>query len=240
MAEAYDFVVRSLYDYASSLPLELAKDLAEKTVRYYNKMNCDDAEFELLKMVKLPVSQNDKIIITMFDGTEQDAMLLLSEGHVKLLGLSILLAKAVQMKMPFLIFDDIVNAIDDDHRDGVAKLLIEDPDFQDTQMILTCHGEIFVSKLEELVTRRNAVERYMFLPADSLNERGIVIRYRDPSIPLQTARAKFEEGSLKDCAANCRRAVECITVSLWGKMASHIPGGISVQLRNLKSTPDFI
>lgn len=239
MAEAYDFVVRSLYDYASSLPLELAKDLAEKTVRYYNKMNCDDAEFELLKMVKLPVSQNDKIIITMFDGTEQDAMLLLSEGHVKLLGLSILLAKAVQMKMPFLIFDDIVNAIDDDHRDGVAKLLIEDPDFQDTQMILTCHGEIFVSKLEELVTRRNAVERYMFLPADSLNERGIVIRYRDPSIPLQTARAKFEEGSLKDCAANCRRAVECITVSLWGKMASHIPGGISVQLRNLKSTPDL-
>lgn len=239
MAEAYESFVRDISIYANHLPLELAGDLAERTVRYYNKMNCDDAEFELLKKVKLPVSPNDKIIITMFDGTEQDAMLLLSEGHVKLLGLSILLAKAVQMKMPFLIFDDIVNAIDDDHRDGVAKLLIEDPDFKDTQMILTCHGEIFVSKLEDLVTQGNAVERYMFLPADSLNERGIVIRYRDPSVPLKTARAKFEEGSLKDCAAQCRRAIECITVSLWGKMASHIPGGISVQLINLKLTPDL-
>lgn len=175
----------------------------------------------------------------MSDGTEQDAMLILSEGHVKLLGLSILLAKAVQMKMPFLIFDDIVNSIDDDHRDGVARLLIEHSDFKDTQMILTCHGEIFVSKLEELIQKKNAVERYMFLPADSLDERGIVIRYRDPSVPLITARKNFEEGLLKDCAAKCRQAVECITSSLWRKMAPNINGGISVPLRNLKSTPDL-
>ena len=97
------------------------------------------------------------------------------------------------------------------------------------------NGEIFVSKLEELVTGKNAVERYMFLPADSLDERGIVIRYRDPSIPLVTARVKFEEGSLKDCAAKCRQAVECITGSLWSKMAPHVNGGISVNfLRNDK------
>ena len=239
MVKAYDSVVQSLSAYCEQLPLEMATDLAEKAVNYYNVINSDDAGFELLKDLKLPVSTNDKIIISMCDGTEQDAMLLLSEGHVKILGLSILLAKAVQMKMPFLIFDDIVNAIDDDHRDGVAKLLIESLDFKDTQMILTCHGEIFVSKLEELVKDKNAVERYMFLPADSLDERGIVIRYRDPSIPLITARAKFEEGSLKDCAAKCRQAVECITGSLWTKMASHIKGGISVQLRNLKSSPDL-
>lgn len=239
MVRAYDFVVRSLSEYAEKLPLEMAGDLAEKAVNYYNVMNIDDAEFELLEKLKLPVMPNEKIVVSMSDGTEQDAMLILSEGHVKLLGLSILLAKAVQMKMPFLIFDDIVNAIDDDHRDGVAKLLIEHSDFQATQMILTCHGELFVSKLEELVKKKNSVERYMFLPADSLDERGIVIRYRDPSVPLITARKNFEEGLLKDCAAKCRQAVECITSSLWVKMAPNINGGISVPLRNLKSTPDL-
>lgn len=239
MVKAYDSIVQSLSEYAERLPLEMATDLAEKAVSFYNVINSDDASFELIESLKLPVASNDKIIVSMCDGTEQDAMLLLSEGHVKILGLSILLAKAVQMNMPFLIFDDIVNAIDDDHRDGVAKLLIESPEFKDTQMILTCHGEIFVSKLEELVKGKNAVERYMFLPADSLDERGIVIRYRDPSIPLITARAKFEEGSLKDCAAKCRQAVECITGSLWNKMAPYVNGGISVKLRNLKSSPDL-
>ena len=239
MVKAYNSIVQSLTEYAERLPHEMATDLAEKAVSFYNVINSDDADFELLESLKLPVSSNNKIIVSMCDGTEQDAMLLLSEGHVKILGLSILLAKAVQMKMPFLIFDDIVNAIDDDHRDGVAKLLIESPEFKETQMILTCHGEIFVSKLEELVKDKNAVERYMFLPADSLDERGIVIRYRDPSIPLITARAKFEEGSLKDCAAKCRQAVECITGSLWNKMASSINGGISIKLRSLKSSPDL-
>ena len=239
MVKAYDSVVQSLSEYAEKLPILMAEDLAEKAVSYYNVMNSDDASFELLERLKLPVSSNEKIVVSMCDGTEQDAMLLLSEGHVKILGLSILLAKAVQMKMPFLIFDDIVNAIDDDHRDGVAKLLIENLDFEDTQMILTCHGEIFVSKLEELVKKKNAVERYMFLPADSLDERGIVIRYRDPSIPLLTARTKYEEGELKDCVAKCRQAVECITASLWSKMAPNVKGGISVQLRTLKSSPDL-
>lgn len=41
--------------------------------------------------------------------------------------------------MTFLIFDDIVNSVDDDHRGGVARLLITHPDFAAVQMILTCH-----------------------------------------------------------------------------------------------------
>ncbi len=239
IVEAYNSIVHSLKEYAENLPLELAHDLAKKTVDYYNAMNCDDADFELLYDLKLPLSQNDKIIVRMKDGTEQDAMLLLSEGHVKLLGLAILLSKAVQSKMPFIIFDDIVNAIDDDHRDGVARLLINNPDFADVQMILTCHGEVFISKLEAIIKKATEVERYMFLPADSLDERGIVIHYQDPSVPLTMARKKYEEGALKDCAAKCRQAVECITGKMWSKLSPYIKGGISVKLRNLKQTPDL-
>ena len=71
IVEAYNSIVHSLKEYAENLPLELAHDLAKKTVDYYNAMNCDDADFELLYDLKLPLSQNDKIIVRMKDGTEQ-------------------------------------------------------------------------------------------------------------------------------------------------------------------------
>ena len=61
--------------------------------------------------------------ITFADGSTSEALQVLSEGHIKILGLSILLAKAVHDNLNFIIFDDIVNAIDDDHRNGVADLL---------------------------------------------------------------------------------------------------------------------
>lgn len=239
MVEAYNALVRRLSAYVIELPINMARDLSEKIKDYYNQINEDDAEFEQIEELKLPVTANEKIIIKMEDGIEQDALQILSEGHVRILGLSILLAKAMYEKSPFLIFDDIVNSVDDDHRDGVAKLLITNPDFEDTQMILTCHGELFVSKLEDYVVDKKEMVRYMFLPADSLEERGIFIKYQDASIPLQNAREKFENGMLKDSAAKCRQAVECITGKLWKKVSGYIDGGISVKIRGLSNGPDL-
>ncbi|QUC66108.1 AAA family ATPase [Aristaeella hokkaidonensis] len=236
---AYNAIVNKLQLYTDSLPAAIAHNLSQKVMEYYNEMNYGDAEFELLSQLTLPITSDDKMIIKMQDGTEQDAMLLLSEGHVRILGLAILLAKAVQEKTPFLIFDDIVNSIDDDHRGGVAKLLMENEDFKDMQMILTCHGEYFVSVLEEKVQNPNNMERYMFLPADTLAERGIVIKYQDPYIPLLTAREKFNNNELKDCAAKCRQAVECITGLLWKKLSPYCKDGFSVKLRKMNSSPDL-
>lgn len=239
MVDAYNSIVGRLKSYVLELPINMAHDLSEKIRDYYNLINEDDAEFELIEELKLPVVANEKIIIKMEDGIEQDALQILSEGHVRILGLSILLAKAMYEKTPFLIFDDIVNSVDDDHRDGVAKLLITHPDFVGTQMILTCHGELFVSKLEDYVVNKKDMVRYMFLPADSLEERGIFIKYQDASLPLQNAREKYEDGMLKDSAAKCRQAVECITGKLWKKVSGYIDGGISVKIRGLNNGPDL-
>ena len=238
MVEAYGSIVEDLSTYVAALPSALAQDLSEKVREYYNCINEDDAEFEQIKSLSLPIATNEKITIEMEDGIKQDALLLLSEGHVKILGLSILLAKAVTEEIPFLIFDDIVNSIDDDHRDGVARLLITHTDFANMQMILTCHGEIFVSMLEGYLSSSNSMSRYMFLPADTLDERGVFIKYQDPSIPLEVARKKFEDSQLKDSAMSCRRAVECTTGKLWKKLSPCI-GGISVKLRGLQGQPDL-
>ena len=239
MIEAYDKVTKLLSSYVAELPSKMAHQLSQKVKEYYNFINKDDADFEMITELKLPVATNEKIIIAMEDGISQDALIILSEGHIKILGLSILLAKAIYERSPFLIFDDIVNSIDDDHRDGVARLLITHNDFTNIQMILTCHGELFVSKLESYVTNHNSMVRYMFLPADTLEERGIFIKYQDASIPLKTARDKFENGQLKDSAAKCRQAVECITGKLWRSVIKFNSNGIPISLRSLKGTPDL-
>ncbi len=238
MIEAYGSMVEKLSTYVSGLPAVLAQNLSDNVREYYNCINEGDADFELIKQLHLPLAANEKITIEMKDGASQDALLILSEGHVKILGLSILLAKAISERIPFLIFDDIVNSVDDDHRDGVARLLITHTDFSNMQMILTCHGEIFVSMLEGYVSNHNSMARYMFLPADTLDERGVFIKYQDPSIPLEVAKNKFEDNQLKDSAMSCRRAVECATGELWKKLSPCI-GGISVKLRGLQGQPDL-
>ena len=237
MLLAYDSVVKNLTKYVGSLPVALSKDLSEKVREYYNYINDGDADFELVKELTLPVAANEKIHVKTSDGVSQDALQFLSEGHVKILGLSILLAKAVQEKMPFLVFDDIVNSIDDDHRNGVARLLIQHEDFSGMQMILTCHGEIFVTKLQNYVTKSNDMSRYMFLPADAITERGVFIQYQEAGVPIEMARKAFETGQLKECAAKCRQAVECFTGKLWKKLGCS--KGISVCVRGPQSKPDL-
>lgn len=238
MVDAYESIRRKLVNYMTTLPSRLAKDLSKKACEYYNYINKDDADFELMEFLELPVATSDKIMVKMRDETYQDALQILSEGHMRILGLSILLAKAVSESMPFLVFDDIVNSIDDDHRDGVAALLITHQDFQNTQMILTCHGELFVTLLEGYVNNKSKMARYMFLPADTLQERGVVIKYQDSTLPIKVAREKFQNGELKDAAAKCRQAVECISGSLWSKITSS-GGTISVPLRSIDGRPDL-
>lgn len=142
------------------MPIELAANISDKVKEYYNAINYGDADFEFIEELRLPVSSNEKIVVKMKDGLEQDALQILSKGYVKILGLAILLAKAVTVDMPFIVFDDIVIAID----------------FSKTQMILTCHGELFVTTLEDFVEDKNKMSRYMFLSADTLEERGVVIK----------------------------------------------------------------
>ncbi len=235
--EAYSNVIKELNEYVNQLPIKLADNLSDKIKEYYNLMNQDDAKFELIDNLSLPMSSKDKIIIKMKDGVEQDALQILSEGHVRILGLAILLAKAVYEENKFLIFDDIVNAIDDDHRDGVAKLLITNKDFVNMQMILTCHGELFLTRLEQYVINNKQMQRYMFLPADTHENRGVFIKYQDSSIPLKNAREFFDNNELKNCAAKCRQALECIVPKLWNKIAKY--GEISVSLRKLNQGPDL-
>lgn len=182
-ANAYKKLIRLLKLTRNQLPSKLSAGLSEKVKEYYNTVNAHDPDFELLDSLTLPATIGAKIEIKFKrDSRTYDALHILSDGHIKVLGLSILLAKAANENLGFLIFDDIVNAIDDDHRGGIADLLLCHNDLKDRQHILTCHGETFINKLEHKLGTSLAekhVKSYRFIPADTLTTRGVQVSIGD-------------------------------------------------------------
>src|SRR5690606_3354719 len=107
----------------------------------YNSFNRDDLPVDLLQSLWLPIAENGKIELEFQGqlGVRYDALTLLSEGHIKCLGLAILLAKNIEEGCHLVIFDDVVNAIDDDHRNGIWRTFFEDGLLDGKQVILTSH-----------------------------------------------------------------------------------------------------
>ena len=241
--EAYCNLIGKLKSYRNNLPAQLAEGLSDRVLDYYNTINGHDPDFEKLGWLTLPTAPEEKISISFKgDGRPHDALLILSEGHVKVLGLSILLAKAVKDNLGFLIFDDIVNAIDDDHRGGIAELLLKHPDLKNRQHIITCHGPDFINKLEHKLTASIAskeVRSYRFVPPDTVEERGIRISAGDSKHYLLIAQEALNKDNRKDVASNCRRAIESISDQLWKKLGNTLNINLTVKMRAPGNKPDL-
>ncbi|MCI5120727.1 MAG: hypothetical protein D3908_05960 [Candidatus Electrothrix sp. AUS4] len=241
--EAYRTIISNLKEYRNQLPQELSAGLAERVKDYYNIINAHDPEFERLHSLDLPKNAGEKIsLIFVGENITKDALHVLSEGHIKVLGLAILLAKIVHEKSGFIVFDDIVNAIDDDHRSGIADLLISHPDFSNRQQIITCHGEQFINKLEHKLGVSRAskeVNRYQFYPVNSITERGVKPSIGAAKHYLVQAREQFDRNSLKDAAAKCRQTVESLSETLWKRLGREKQISLTVKMRAPRSQPDL-
>jgi recombinational DNA repair ATPase RecF len=241
--DSYQKLIRKLKTYKTQLPLSLSTGLSDKTKEFYNVINAHDPDFEKLERLKLPTSAGEKILIR-FKGDEKthDALLILSEGHIKVLGLSLLLSKVVSEDLGFIIFDDIVNAIDDEHRDGIAELLLNNLDLKNRQHIITCHGDNFINKLEHKLGASVAskeVKSYRFVPTDSIDERGIKISIGDSKHYLLLAKKSLNDDARKDVAFRCRQAIESISEQLWTKLGKKLNVNLTVKMRTPDARPDL-
>ena len=151
--ESYQQFVTLLNAYRKKLPALLVENLGDEVVKLYNAFNRNDAPTELLASIQLPLAQNQKLKISYQNEPQKyfDALHVLSEGHIRCVGLAILLAKNIKEDCPLLIFDDPVNAIDDDHRQSIRRTLFEDNYFDGKQIILTCHGEEFFKDIQKSI-----------------------------------------------------------------------------------------
>ena len=238
---AYVSLRGKLLAYNAGLPLALAADLNEKTLKFYNEINKNDHPSDRLKSLRLPTAAGERIEIEFENGDRCDALQVLSEGHIRCLGLAILLAKITRDRLPFLIFDDVVNSIDDEHRGAIIDLILNPEEVGKRQLIVTTHGEDFVKRLENAVPMKKykeTVTRIDFLVPFAAKK--ITVKLDSPRHYLTVAARSYEEGRTRDSLSYVRKAFEEELNRLWKKIANKkLSAQISVGMRG-PGDPDLM
>ena len=138
------------------------KELSDDIKGYYNKF-VEDNHFLNLKLKK----SNNKIqYLTDLDKSDElkevDPLSILSEGQLRCFGLSILFAINKRINSDFIILDDIVNAIDIEHRYNILNFIINDISSNERQYIITTHDKLFREKLINMMPKGNLIDLYVF------------------------------------------------------------------------------
>lgn len=235
ISEAYKKFVIRLNAYKNKLPQLLVADLSEQVVELYNSFNRNDLPSELLAAVKLPLAQNQRLEISFQNSPDQfyDPLHVLSEGHIRCIGLSILLSKNLKENCPMLIFDDPVNAIDDDHRESIRRTLFEDQFFSGKQIILTCHGEEFFKDIQNLLPAQVAAQAQSLTFLPRLEDSHINVDFNcAPRNYIIAAREHFDRNEIRESLSKSRKAMESLTKGkVWRYVSKYGDGNLSIKLR---------
>ena len=160
-----------------------------------------------------------------------DALQVLSEGHIRCLGLAILLAKATSIGSPVLIFDDAVNAIDHDHRHGIKETIFAGDRFLTTQIVVTCHSQEFIKDVRNAIPRerRKDCQEYAITHHEG-DHHPRVHRDVPSSAYIDKARSDLGRFQLRDALANSRRALEMLSTKAWKWLGSHELGELKLTM----------
>jgi hypothetical protein len=234
---AYNGFLGLLRHYRSGLPRALMAGLNNVAMDLYNEFNVRDAEEDKLAALHLPVTGDGRIELS-FRGSPDsrvDALQVLSEGHVRCLGLAILLAKAANIQAPTIIFDDAINAIDHEHRQGIREALFQNDRFVNTQIIVTCHSNEFIKDIQNHVDRGQWVS-YTFRHHTG-DHHPRVLRNVPPQAYLTNARAAVDRGDHRGALQPCRQALELLANKIWRWLGECDLGVISVKLGGVGDQP---
>lgn len=212
--DAYAGFLEMLKLYREGLPEVLLADLNETTRDLYNQFNADDHASDKLAKVTLPLRGGERIQVAFHgaDNDHHDALKVLSEGHLRCLGLAILLAKNIKLNLPLLIFDDAVNAIDHDHRAGIRATVFGDPRLTAKQILVTCHSNEFIKDVQNQLPE--GASKLYVLDHHAGDHQPRVQGGSDRHY-LVRARERLADGDQRQCLASCRQSLENLTARLW-------------------------
>jgi DNA sulfur modification protein DndD len=254
IASNYSDFVNLLIDYKEALPSKLVADLGDLVVTLYNAFNRNDTPNDLLAAIKLPLTSGQHIEIS-YQGEPEtyfDALHILSEGHIRCIGLAILLAKNLKTNSPLLIFDDPVNAIDDEHRSSIRETLFKDDHFKEKQIILACHGEEFFKNIHQTIGKAAASESESYIFSAQMGENHVQVNsMRRAKNYVLAAVELFEQTEHRDSLMSSRRALEHLCEKAWfhygkhcdksdslisvSRRSPHLPWDLRALVENLKS-----
>lgn len=236
--KAYETFRSVLRKYCSALPGELVANLNIIVSELYNNFNQDDLKEDILQEIRLPTTEGDRIEISFKTEPKQfvDALHVLSEGHIRCLGLAILLGKNIQQGAPLVLFDDAVNAIDHDHRRGIRETLFRHPSLENKQIVLTCHSDDFITAIQNLLPKNEQAQLYVFRPHEGARHPNI-LRKTGSRHYLEQANIAYAEGRIASCLQYCRQALELLNLKIWSWLCYHNQGVLTLQLYSANSTP---
>jgi recombinational DNA repair ATPase RecF len=237
---AYDRFLAMLRNYRNQLPGTLMVGLNDAAMNLYNEFNRNDVEHDKLAALYLPVTGEQKIEI-FFRGNPQvrvDALQILSEGHIRCLGLAILLAKSQSIQSPLIVFDDAINAIDHDHRSGIRETIFDSDHFAQTQLIVTCHSPEFIKDIQQQLPtqRRNDCQVYLFRNHDGNYQPRVTGNVSSKNYVVK-ARASKNLLDHREALASSRQALEMLAEKTWIWLASHGLGVLYLPLAGVRAEP---
>ncbi|CAH7438121.1 Recombination protein RecF [Vibrio chagasii] len=179
--ESYKKLYSELNEYKRGVESENISGIELSTLDYYNQINKHDNPNEIVSEVKFRQRNGTyRIILKMQNGSEDDAFCVLSEGHLRALGLSLLLSVAKKNCHPIIVFDDVVNAIDTEHRSNIIDMFSEDDYLKRTQRIITTHDRMFWEKISNKHKKATDADTFSSQILKS-TQKGIVIQNFDVS-----------------------------------------------------------
>lgn len=237
---AYADFREALLAYRDSLPAGLLAHLNETTKELYNSFNADDHEHDLLASIRLPERGGDRIMIAFAGsaGQGRDALAVLSEGHLRCLGLAILLAKNIHLNLPLMIFDDAVNAIDHDHRRAIRDTLLQDARLRAKQIIITCHSPDFITQFQNDLADGSST--LYVLDHHSGDHHPRVSPGSDRSYLIR-AHERLDNSDPRQALASSRQALENTTTKVWRALKNKDAAlaTFPLVLRGPKSEPEL-
>lgn len=234
----YESFLTKLRQYKTDLPRGLTADLSKIALELYNGINRHDVEGDKLAKLRLPTDENGTIQIAFSSHPDDlhNALQIMSEGHIRCLGLAILMAKNIKQECPVLIFDDAVNAIDDEHRLGLRDTLFDNQLLGNKQIIVTCHGEEFIKDIEVYVGRKAAENEclsYTFLPHEG--DRVIRVIPGETRNYILLAQTAFNQGKIRESLGDTRRATEAACFRTWNFLERVGHGELKLKMNKHKS-----
>lgn len=236
---AYDEFLRLLRQFRAELPGTLIAGLNTVALEIYNEFNRRDHDGDKLAALYLPTSEDERIALAFRAAPETrvDALHVLSEGHVRCLGVAILLAKALHIQAPTIIFDDAINAIDTEHREGIREAIFQSHRFAATQIIVTCHSSEFIKDLQNHI-ERGKWTAYYFMPHIG-DHRPRVKGNENTFNYLEQARAALDIGDWRNALGASRQALEMLTDKIWKWLGKNDLGVITLPLAGRGAEPSL-
>ncbi|SFT72899.1 AAA family ATPase [Paraburkholderia aspalathi] len=228
---AYDDFLRQLRGFRDQLPGLLIAGLNDLTMALYNEFNHLDHDDDKLAALYLPLTGEQRIEIAFQGAPEQrvDALVVLSEGHIRCLGLAILLAKSIHIGSPVVIFDDAINAIDHDHRNGIRQTIFDGDRFMESQILVTCHSPEFIKDIQNSLPhdRRADCQEYLLMYHDG-DHHPRVRPDAGSGNYLRRAQEALDRFDPRDALSYARKALEMLAKKSWKWLKSHDVGELTL------------